>query len=124
MPQLDVRQPLGHDVEERSIQPNCGPDQRDHNPRLARIVRLGNLTTPFAPPAPKEHTSRVCRRLREPRLASRLAPQRLPRGVLHPVDGREVLVTLDLGDFARDGGVGLRGRGGFWVRVVMAMDGL
>lgn len=106
--ELDVRQPLGDDVEHGGVEANGGADQRHHDPRLAGIVGLGDLAAPLAPASAQEDAARVGRGLGQAGFAAGPAPQRLARGVLHPVDGGEVLVALDLGDLARNRRVCLR----------------
>lgn len=57
MAQLNIAQPLRHDIQKRSIQPNRRPHKRNYNPRLTRIIRLGNLPPPLAPAAAKKHST-------------------------------------------------------------------
>jgi hypothetical protein len=46
VPQFDVAQPLGHDVEESGVQADRCADKRNYNPRLACIVCFGDLASP------------------------------------------------------------------------------
>lgn len=105
--QLDIAQPLSHDIQERSIQPDSSTHQRDYYPRLARIVRLCNRP-PHAPIALLAAPER-------PSIPPCLATQLLPRSVLYPVDGREVFVALDLGNLFDDYMRSVRGVCGFGV---------
>lgn len=102
--QFDIRQPLRHDIEDRGVEPYRRAHQRDDDPRLSRIIRFGNNPADAIPLACVAESQR-------PTIPARFPPQLLARGVLHPVDGREVLVALDLGDFLDDHVVSVRGVG-------------
>ena len=118
VPQLDVAEPLGHDVQKRSVQPDRRAHKRHHDPRLARVVRLGDFGSPHASAAAQKHGA-VCARARAAPecafVAPRFATQLFARGILHPVDGGEVLVALYFGDFFNDDVVRVRGICGFGV---------
>lgn len=49
MSQLDITEPLGNDVQKRSVEPNGRSHKRNDNPGLTRIVGLCNLPPPLAP---------------------------------------------------------------------------
>lgn len=48
VPQFDVAEPLGHDVEEGSVEPDGGAHEGDDNPRLACVVGFCDFAPPFA----------------------------------------------------------------------------
>ena len=100
IPQLHIAQPLRHNIQHPSIQSNGRPHQRNHNPRLPRIITIPDLL--FPPSQSPLLSSKGCR---SPRISSLplCPPSKLfPRSILDPIDGGEVLVTSYFFDFLGD----------------------
>ena len=94
IPQLNIREPLSNNIQERRIQSNRRAHERHDDPCLPRIIALPQLVSKSDPTLP----------LKKPRLLflPRSSPQLLARRILHPVYGREVLIPLDLGNLFCD----------------------
>lgn len=111
MSQLDVAQPLSHDIQAGSIESNRRSHQRNDNPSLTCIVHFCNLSSPLASSAAQKHfidaailshTNTISFPL------PRLAPQLFTRSILHPIYSRKVLVALDLSNLLDNRGLGVR----------------
>jgi len=98
VPQLDVGQPFGDNVQARCDEPNRCAHKRDHDPSLSCIVRLIQAPPPsYCASSPKPDTVAVSL------FPPGFAPQLFARCILHPIYRREVLISLDLCYLFHDG---------------------
>lgn len=92
--QLDIGQPLRHNVEERRIQPNRSTDNRHDQPGLPGVIRLPHFASPTERPLLIPEA--------RPFSSFRASPRLFMQGILNPVYRGEVLVSLDLVDLLVD----------------------
>lgn len=91
IPQLNIRQPLRDNIQQRRIQPNRRAHNCNNKPCLSSIVRLAHFPSP----------SKGTLMFPEPEAFSTFcsSPCLFVNRILHPVDRRKVFIALYFADF-------------------------
>jgi len=122
--QLDVGQPLGDDVEERSVEADGAADEGHDDPGLAGVVCFCYFAPPDALAAPEICSAIGVAGAEGAFVAAGFAAELFARGVLDPVDCCEIFVALYFCDLLDDDVVGVRGICGFGVGIVGVFEGV